>query len=118
MPADAFGRLDHVFLIIMENQSNTDMRVLINAYAKIANQATNYFAVGHPSAPNYLEMTGGSNFGVPNDYWPNWVNTGCVGNNPGSTSCDNALRQSPHRDSIIPSFQPQPPRRISTARSP
>ena len=68
VPSSRFGRLDHVFLIIMENQTNTDIlgnpnAPFINSYAKIANQATNYFAVGHPSAPNYLEIVGGSNFG-------------------------------------------------------
>jgi phosphatidylinositol-3-phosphatase len=95
-PESQFGRLDHVFFIIMENQTNTDIlnnpyAPFINAYAQLANQGTNYFAVGHPSAPNYLELTGGSNFGVPNDYWPNWVETGCIDNSPGSTGCNNAV---------------------------
>ena len=95
-PDGGFGRLDHVFLIIMENQTNTDIlgnpnAPFINAYTHVANQGTNYFAVGHPSAPNYLELTGGSNFGVPNDYWPNWVETGCIDNSPGSTGCNNAV---------------------------
>jgi phosphatidylinositol-3-phosphatase len=92
----AFGRLDHVFLIIMENQTNTDILgnpnlPFINSYVNIANHATNYFAVGHPSAPNYLEIIGGSNFGLKNDFWPNWLNTGCTDNAPGSTGCVNAL---------------------------
>ena len=95
-PQGRFRQLDHVFLIIMENQTNTDIlgnanAPFINAYAKVANQATNYFAVGHPSAPNYLEIVGGSNFGVPNDFWPNWVNKGCIDNAPGSTGCNNAV---------------------------
>jgi hypothetical protein len=95
-PESGFGRLDHVFLIMMENQTNTDIidnrfAPFINAYAKVANHGTNYFAVGHPSAPNYLEITGGSNFGVPNDYWPNWVGTGCIDHSPGSTGCNNAV---------------------------
>jgi chromate transporter len=95
-PAAAFGRLDHVFLIMMENQTDTDILAnphapFINTYAKVANQATNYFAVGHPSTPNYLELTGGSNFGVPDDYWPDWLNGGCSDNAPGSTGCDHAV---------------------------
>src|SRR5580704_15154372 len=66
-PVGKFGRLDHVFLIIMENETDTDIlgnpnAPFINGYAHQANQASNYFAVGHPSAPNYLEITGGSNF--------------------------------------------------------
>ena len=91
-----FGKLDHVFLIIMENQTNTDIlgnvsAPFINSYAKVANQGTNYYAVGHPSAPNYLEIVGGSNFGLSNDFWPVWVNGGCVDNAPGSTGCVNAF---------------------------
>jgi phosphatidylinositol-3-phosphatase len=69
VPQSGFGRLDHVFLIMMENQTDTDIlgnpnAPYINAYKDVANQATNYFAVGHPSAPNYLEIVGGSNFGL------------------------------------------------------
>jgi phosphatidylinositol-3-phosphatase len=96
-PQSKFGRLDHVFLIMMENQTNTDIlgnpnAPFINAYAKSVNQATQYFAVGHPSAPNYLEIVGGSNFGLTNDYWPVWINgEGCVDNAPGSTGCNNAF---------------------------
>jgi hypothetical protein len=92
----SFGPLDHVFLIMMENQTNTDIlgnpeAPFINAYVKVANHATNYFAVGHPSAPNYLEIIGGSNFGLKNDFWPVWVNTGCIDNAPGSTGCVGAF---------------------------
>jgi hypothetical protein len=95
-PESKFGRLDHVFLIMMENQTNTDIlgnpnATFINAYAQRVNQATDYFAVGHPSAPNYLEIVGGSNFGLKNDYWPAWVGTGCIDNSPGSTGCAHAL---------------------------
>jgi hypothetical protein len=96
VPSGTFGKLDHVFLVIMENQTNTDIlgnrhAPFINAYAKTANQETNYFAVGHPSAPNYLELTGGSNFDVKNDYWPKWLKSGCIDNAPGSTGCVNAV---------------------------
>jgi hypothetical protein len=91
-----FGKLDHVFLIMMENQTDTDIlgnpnAPFINAYKDIANQATNYFAVGHPSAPNYLEIIGGSNFGLANDFWPVWIGIGCVDNAPGSTGCNGAF---------------------------
>ena len=91
-----FVKFDHVFVIMMENQTNTDIlgnpnAPFINGYANIANHATNYFAVGHPSAPNYLEIVGGSNFGLTNDFWPVWANGGCVDNAPGSTGCVNAF---------------------------
>jgi hypothetical protein len=87
-PWEHHGKLDHVFLIVMENQTDTDIlgnanAPFINAYVKVANQATNYFAVGHPSAPNYLEIVGGSNFGLSDDFWPVWVNGGCVDNSGG-----------------------------------
>jgi len=98
--------LDHVFFIIMENKTDVDIlnnasAPFINAWAGtvpnkslsavVASRATNYYGVGHPSAPNYLEIVGGSNFGLSNDYWPAWVNGGCVDNAPGSTGCVNAL---------------------------
>src|SRR5215470_16712455 len=87
VPKNNFGDLDHVFLIMMENQTSTDIlgnanAPFINAYTNVANQATNYFAVGHPSAPNYLEIVGGSNFGLKDDFWPVWLNLGCVDNAP------------------------------------
>ena len=62
-------RLEHVFVIMMENHgyaqiANNPNAPFINAYMKSSNLATNYFAVAHPSLTNYLEITGGSNFGV------------------------------------------------------
>jgi phosphatidylinositol-3-phosphatase len=94
-PKGTFGKLDHVFVIMMENETNTDIlgnpnAPFINSYVHVANQATNYFAVGHPSLPNYLELNGGSNFGVPNDFFPNWIGTGCIDNAP-SSGCGNAV---------------------------
>ncbi len=96
VPDGKFGRLDHVFLIIMENETDTDIlgnsnAPFINAYAHRANQASNYFAVGHPSAPNYLEITGGSNFGLKDDYWPDWAGMGCIDHAPNSPDCQHAL---------------------------
>jgi len=95
-PQSNFGRLDHVFLIMMENQTNTDIlgnanAPFINQYAGQVNQANQYFAVGHPSAPNYLEIIGGSNFGLTGDYWPVWINDfGCQDNAP-SSGCGHAF---------------------------
>ena len=61
--------LDHVFLVMMENHGYSQIvdnpnAPFINQLAKSANSATNYFAVAHPSLTNYLEVVGGSNFGV------------------------------------------------------
>ena len=80
-----FPRLDHVFLIMMENHGysqiiNNPNAPFTNQWAKSANLATNYFAVAHPSLTNYLEVVGGSNFGVLNDHAPDWGNTSCSPN--------------------------------------
>jgi phosphatidylinositol-3-phosphatase len=79
--------LDHVFLIMMENHGyqqviNNPNEPYLNsliASGKV-NLATNYFAVGHPSLTNYLEVVGGSNFGVRSDNSPNWGSTSCTPN--------------------------------------
>jgi hypothetical protein len=96
VPLSGFGSVDHVFLIMMENRTDTNIIHnpnvrFINGYALVANQATNYFAIGHPSLPNYLELVGGSNFGVKGDYSPAWVAGGCTDNAPGSTGCKDAV---------------------------
>lgn len=73
----AIPPLDHIFLIVMENTSygqviNNAHAPFINRLAREANRADNYYAVGHPSLTNYLEIVGGSNFGIQNDNAPNW----------------------------------------------
>ncbi len=78
-------RLDHVFVIMMENHAYSQIvgntsAPFTNQYLKTANTANNYFAVAHPSLTNYLEVVGGSNFGVLNDNSPDWHNTNCVTN--------------------------------------
>ena len=95
--------LDHVFLIMMENHGyreilNTPNARFINQYAKTANLATNYFAVAHPSLTNYLEVVGGSNFGVHSDNAPLWHSTTCATNL--STGIPNT--DSPPSPSICP----------------
>jgi len=84
-PAPSIPRLDHVFVIVMENHHygqifGNSNAPFVNAYAKSANLAANYFGVGHPSLTNYLEMVGGSNFGVVNDNSPDWHNKACRSN--------------------------------------
>jgi hypothetical protein len=75
-------RLQHIFVIMMENHgyaqiANNPNAPFINGYMKSSNLATNYFAVAHPSLTNYLEITGGSNFGVLSDGNPDWHNASC-----------------------------------------
>src|SRR5580698_7465292 len=79
--------LDHVFVIMMENHGyqqviNNPNEPYLNSLIsnKKVNLATNYFAVGHPSLTNYLEIVGGSNFGVRSDNSPNWHSTTCTPN--------------------------------------
>ena len=78
-------RLNHVFVIMMENHGypqiiNNPNAPFTNQYAKAANLATNYFAVAHPSLTNYLEVVGGSNFGVLDDNPPDWHSGSCSTN--------------------------------------
>ncbi len=82
-PVQGIAHLDHVFLIMMENHAyaqvigNPNMP-FFNQLAKSANLATNYYAVGHPSLTNYLEIVGGSNFGIRNDNSPVWHVPSCA----------------------------------------
>ncbi len=83
--------LDHVFVIMMENHGygqilNNPSAPFVNKLAKSANLATNYFAVAHPSLTNYLEVVGGSNFGVLSDNDPDWHSTSCTPNIVGGTA--------------------------------
>src|SRR5258708_25684818 len=77
--------LDHVFLIVMENHGygqivDNPNAPFTNQLAKSANSSTNYFAIGHPSLTNYLEIVGGSNFGVRSDNNPDWHNASRLSN--------------------------------------
>lgn len=87
--------LDHVYLIMMENHSygqilNNPNAPFINSYALSANLATNYFAVAHPSLTNYLEIVGGSNFGIQSDNSPDWHDATCITNlTSGTVNTDN-----------------------------
>ena len=77
--------LDHVFVIVMENHGYSQIvgnpnAPFANWYMNNANSANNYFAIGHPSLTNYLELVGGSNFGVRSDNNPDWHNATCLPN--------------------------------------
>lgn len=95
--------LDHVFLIMMENHgyqqvvNNPNGPYLNGLIANHqVNLATNYFAVGHPSLTNYLEVVGGSNFGVRSDHSPAWGSTSCVPNMAsGVMNADNSSGNAP-----------------------
>ena len=77
--------LDHVFVIMMENHGygqivNNPNAPYINYLLKSANSADNYYAIAHPSLTNYLEVVGGSNFGIHTDQYPDWHNANCTSN--------------------------------------
>jgi hypothetical protein len=62
----------HVFLVVMENHEYGD--VLGNPQAPFLNQlaagglvAQQYYALTHPSLPNYLALLGGDTFGITSD---------------------------------------------------
>jgi len=88
-------RLDHVFVIMMENHGYSQVVTnpnlpYTNELVANANIATNYFAIAHPSLTNYLEIVGGSNFGVHSDNYPDWHNAYCTTNlASGTVSTDN-----------------------------
>jgi hypothetical protein len=78
-------RLDHVFVIMMENHGYNQIvgnpnAPFANQLANSANTDKNYFAIAHPSLANYLEVAGGSNFGVHSDNNPDWHNSSCLTN--------------------------------------
>jgi phosphatidylinositol-3-phosphatase len=63
---------DHIFVIIMENHSFSQIigsadAPYISDLASAYGLAANYTAVSHPSLPNYLALTGGDTFGVTTD---------------------------------------------------
>lgn len=72
-PTSDVGQLDHVFLIYMENKGVDDIvgspnAPYINSLINTNGFADNYYALGHPSDPNYFRIMGGSDFGI--DYNP------------------------------------------------
>jgi phosphatidylinositol-3-phosphatase len=97
--------LDHVFIIMMENHGysqilNNPSLPYTNSLVGLTNTATNYFAIAHPSLTNYLEVVGGSNFGVHSDNSPDWHNFYCTPNLlSGTVSTDN-----PSSPNICPIF--------------
>jgi phospholipase C len=71
-PPANIPRYQHIFLIVMENHSYDDIigssnAPHLNALAKQFGLATNYWAVTHPSEPNYVALIGGSYFGIADD---------------------------------------------------
>ncbi len=76
---DDSSRLDHIFVIMLENHSRSSVigdpnAPFINHLATTYGQADNYYGVTHPSMPNYLAAIAGDNFGIQDDLDQNVVN--------------------------------------------
>lgn len=68
-------RLDHIIVIVEENKTagsiiGDDDAPYINELAKQYTLARNYYAVTHPSLPNYVALTSGTTAGIANDCNP------------------------------------------------
>lgn len=68
-------KIDHIVIVIEENHSqqqitNNSNAPYINSLMKQGANFTNYYAIEHPSQPNYLDLFSGSNQGVTNDRVP------------------------------------------------
>ena len=67
--------LNHIFLILMENHAASEIignpaAPYINSLASEYSLATDYSALYHPSLPNYIALTSGSNQGITDDRSP------------------------------------------------
>src|ERR1051325_3512043 len=65
-------RPDHIVIVIEENHAYDQIIgdpccPYMNAQANAGANMTNFFAIEHPSQPNYLDIFSGSNQGVTND---------------------------------------------------
>jgi len=64
---------DKILVIVEENRGVRDVAAhmpFLLSQAKSFGTATNYYAITHPSLPNYLVLAGGSTFGVADDRNP------------------------------------------------
>jgi phosphatidylinositol-3-phosphatase len=70
--AGRIPRLAHAVVIVFENHERTDIldSPAAPTFARLAStyaQATSYYAVAHPSLPNYLALISGSTHGITDD---------------------------------------------------
>lgn len=70
-----FPKIDHIVIVVEENHSkqaitHNHSAPYINSLMQEGANFTNYYAIEHPSQPNYLDIFSGSNQGVTNDWTP------------------------------------------------
>ncbi len=73
MAAAVAPHVSKLLVVVLENHSRSQalgQMPRLAAQARRYGQATQWYAVAHPSLPNYLELTGGSTFGVRDDKNP------------------------------------------------
>jgi hypothetical protein len=77
--SNGLPNFSHIFIIILENKEA--WQILGSPDAPYLNQlahdyalAGNYYAITHPSLPNYLALTGGDTFGITSDCNTCYVN--------------------------------------------
>ncbi|MGI8434059.1 MAG: alkaline phosphatase family protein [Nocardioidaceae bacterium] len=75
----ATARLDHIFVIMLENHSKSSVIGDANApflthLAYKFSMASRYYGVTHPSMPNYIAAIAGDTFGIQDDEDENVVN--------------------------------------------
>ena len=78
--------MDHVFVVVMENHAYSSIigsssAPYINSLVASGGLATNYYAVAHPSLPNYLALVGGSTFGITSDCTTCWISSPSIADN-------------------------------------
>src|SRR5438128_7404117 len=78
-PGGTLPNFPHVFVIVMENEESSAIvsngaAPYVNGLLSAHGLAARYYAVSHPSLPNYLALTAGSTFGISSDC------TGCFVN--------------------------------------
>jgi hypothetical protein len=76
VPTSNVGHIDHVQLIYMENKGVGDIigspnAPFINSLINSQDYVSNFFALSHPSDPNYFRILGGSDFGIAYNPTPN-----------------------------------------------
>ena len=79
VPTSNVGHIDHVQLIYMENKGVGDIigspnAPYINSLIKTQDYVSNYYALSHPSDPNYFRIMGGSDFGIAYNPASNVIN--------------------------------------------
>ena len=79
MNSNGLPNFSHIFIIVMENKEASQIvdnpdAPFLNELARAYARATDYYAISHPSLPNYLALTGGDTFGITSDCHTCFVN--------------------------------------------